>query len=81
MFFPWYATMMLTMESNRLIGLRLKMAFGGIEECDEALLMVSEKVEAAREARTTTMAGGSTAVIVGRYREHVVSNERRLCLN
>jgi hypothetical protein len=82
MFFPWYATMMLAAESSRVIGLRLtKMAFGGTEACEEALLMVSEKVDAAREAQATIMAGGSASAIVGRYREHVASNEKRLCLN
>jgi hypothetical protein len=82
MFFPWYATMMLAAESSRVIALRLtKMASGGMEACDEALLMVNEKVDAAMEAQTTLMAGGSAAVIVGRYREHVASNEKRLCLN
>jgi hypothetical protein len=43
--------------------------------------MVSEKVDAAREARTMLMAGGTAAAIVGRYREHVASNEKRICLN
>jgi hypothetical protein len=82
MFFPWYATMMLATESSRVIALRLtKMVFGGMEACDEALLMVSEKVDAAREAHTTLMAGGSAAIIVDRYREHVASNEKRLRLN
>jgi 2-iminoacetate synthase ThiH len=82
MFFPWYATMMLATESGRVIALRLtKMAFGGMEACDEAFLMVSEKVEAAKEAGTTIMAGGSASVIVDRYREHVALNEKRLCSN
>jgi Protein of unknown function (DUF2934) len=47
MFFPWYATMMLAVESSHLIGLRLaEMAFGRSEACGEVLLMVSEKVAA-----------------------------------
>jgi hypothetical protein len=71
--------MMLTVESSHVIGLRLtKMALGGREAYNEALLMVSEKVDAAREAHTTMMAGGSAAVIVSRYREHVASNQKRL---
>jgi hypothetical protein len=82
MFFPWNATIMLAIESSRVIGLRLtKMTFGGMEACDEALLMVSEKVEAATETWTTIMADGSASVIVDRYREHVALNEKRLCLN
>jgi hypothetical protein len=72
--------MMLALESGRVIHLRLaKMAFGGLEACDEAFLMVREKLEAAREAQITMMSGGSPAAIVGRYREHVASNKERLC--
>jgi len=79
MLFPWYPTIMLAVESSRVIGLRVtKMAFGGWEAYDEAVLMVREKVDAATEARSTMMAGGSAAVIVERYREHVASNEKRL---
>ena len=79
MLFPLYPTMMLTVKFSRVIGLRVtKMAFGGWEAYDEALLMVSEKVDAAREALTMMMAGGSPALIVNRYREHVASNQKRL---
>jgi hypothetical protein len=80
--FPWYPTMMLTVESGRVIGLRVtKTAFGGWEAYDEAFLMVKEKVDAATEAHTTMMAGGSAAVVVERYREHVASNQKRLSLS
>ena len=44
MLFPWYSTMMLTVESSCVIGLRVtKMARGGLEAYNEAVLMVSEK--------------------------------------
>ena len=81
MLFPWYSTMMLTVESSCVIGLRVtKMARGGLEAYNEAVLMVSEKVDAAREAHTTMLTGGSAALIINRYREHVASNQKRLTL-
>ena len=48
MLFPWYSTMMLTVESSCVIGLRVtKMARGGWEAYNEVVLVVSEKVDAA----------------------------------
>ena len=81
MLFPWYAMMMLAAESTHVIGLRLtRMAFGGMGARAEAFRMMSEKIQAAREARVTLLAGGSADVIVARYREHVASNQKRLRL-
>ena len=79
MFFPWYAATMLAIESNGVIALRLmKMAGGGQEARDEAELMVSEKVDAFFEAGASLCLSGSAALVIGRYREHVAANARRL---
>jgi hypothetical protein len=79
MLFPWYSTMMLTVESSCVIGLRVtKMARGGWEAYNEVVLVVSEKVDAAIEA--TMLTGGSAALVVNRFREHVASNQKRLTL-
>ena len=79
MFFPWYASMMLAIESNGVIALRLTtMAFGGSAAQHEALLMVPEKVAASIEAATTLLTGGSTRSVIDRYREHVQANFARL---
>jgi hypothetical protein len=81
MLFPWYSTMMLTVESSCVIGLRVtKMARGGWEAYNEVVLVVSEKVDAAIEAHTTMLTGGSAALVVNRFREHVASNQKRLTL-
>ena len=40
--------------------------------------MVSEKVGAMFEAGASLMAGASAASVIGRYREHVAVNARRL---
>ena len=79
MFFPWFTTAMLAIESNGVIGLRLmKMAAGGSGAMREAQLMISEKVDAAIEAGTGLLLGGSPAAMVERYREHVAANSNRL---
>ncbi len=76
---PWYATTMLAIEASEVIALRLsKLAGGGEGVADEAVLMVSEKIEAALEAGASLMAGETPDTIVARYREHVAANSSRL---
>jgi hypothetical protein len=77
--FPWFAGAMLAFESCEVIRLRLaKLALGDGEADDEACLMVAEKVDAMFEAGASLMAGASAATIIGRYREHVAANVKRL---
>jgi hypothetical protein len=40
--------------------------------------MVSEKIAAIFEAAANWLAGGTPASIIGRYREHVAENAKRL---
>jgi hypothetical protein len=77
--FPWFASAMLAFESCEVIRLRwTRLAAGDATADDEARLMVSEKVDAMFEATASLMAGASAAAVVGRYREHVAANARRL---
>jgi|ERR1700733_1834296 hypothetical protein len=77
--FPWFAGAMLAFESCEVMGLRLaKLAVGDLAADNEARLMVSEKVDAMFEAGASLMAGASPAAVIGRYREHVAANVRRL---
>ena len=77
--FPWLAGAMLAFESCEVIRLRLaKLAVGDGEADDEACLMVAEKVDAMFEAGASMIAGASAATIIGRYREHVAANAKRL---
>jgi hypothetical protein len=77
--FPWLAASMLAFESCEVMRLRLeKLAIGDLAADDEARLMVSEKVDAMFEAGASLMAGASPAVVIGRYREHVAANAKRL---
>jgi len=77
--FPWLASTMLAFEACEVIRLRLtKFANADDDAEHEACLMVREKVDAAFEAGASLMAGASAATIVGRYREHVAANAKRL---
>lgn len=76
---PFLSSMMLAVEAQRVIELRLvRLAWGGAEAQHEAHLMVSEKINAAIEAAGTLMTGGSIETVVARYREHVAGNDTRL---
>jgi hypothetical protein len=77
--FPWFAGTMLAFESCEVIRLRFaKLAVGDAAADGEAHLMLAEKVDAMFEAGASLMAGASAATIIGRYREHVAANARRL---
>ena len=77
--FPWIAGTMLAFEACEVIRLRLtKFALADDDAEHEAQLMVSEKIDAMFEAGASLMAGASAATVIGRYREHVADNARRL---
>jgi hypothetical protein len=77
--FPWLAGAMLAFESCEVIRLRLaKIAVGDHAADCEARLMVAEKVDAMFEAGSSLMWGASAATVIGRYREHVAANAKRL---
>jgi hypothetical protein len=79
MFFPFYSTVLLALESGNVVGLRMmKLMSGGTGSHDEAQLMVAEKVHAMFEAGASLMTGGTATSVVDRYREHVAANARRL---
>ena len=77
--FPWLAGTMLAFEACEVIRLRLtKFASADDDADDEARLMVSEKIDAMFEAGASLMTGATAASIIGRYREHVAANAKRL---
>lgn len=70
---------MLAVEAQKVIELRLvRIAWGGAEGQAELQSMVAEKINAAMEAAGTLMMGGSPAMVIDRYREHVAANTKRL---
>jgi hypothetical protein len=80
--FPWFAASMLALESSEVVRLRLEKLAGCDDDAEhEVHLMVSEKVAAAFEAVTNWLSGATPAVIIGRYREHVAANAKRLSAN
>jgi hypothetical protein len=77
--FPWFAGAMLALEASEVVRLRMEMFASGDEDAGhEARLMVNEKVFAAIEAGMSWLTGATAASIVGRYREHVAANAKRL---
>jgi hypothetical protein len=77
--FPWFASAMLAFEACEVIHRRLAMfATADHDAQREANLMVSEKIDAMFEAGASMMAGATAESIIGRYREHVAANARRL---
>ena len=70
---------MLAAEANGVVGLRMmKLMRGGKRARSEADLMVREKIDAALEATSQLMAGGSAEKIVRGYRKRVAANAKRL---
>ena len=79
LFYPWYPAMMLAVESNNVIDIRLRrIATGGVDAATETCLMFSEKVGAAVEAGSMLMRGESSAEIINFYRKHVAANAHRV---
>ena len=81
MLFSGYEATMLAFEANGVIGLRsIKIARGGVDAVQEINLMVQEKFDAAAEALTTLVGGGSVEAVLSGYRRRVTLNARRLSL-
>jgi hypothetical protein len=80
--FPWFAGAMLAVESCEVVRLRLeKFANHDNDAEQEARLMISEKIIAAFEAGVNWLAGARPAAIIGRYREQVAANAKRLSVS
>ena len=79
MFKFWYGATMLSLESQRVIGLRMmKFAMGGKAAQTEATRMVTEKISESMAVAATLMSGGSGHAVVAQVRKRVQSNSRRL---
>ena len=77
--FPWYAGAMLAVEASEVVRLRMeKFVRGEADAGCEAQIMVGEKIAAAFEAFASWFGGATPGAIIGRYREHVAANMKRL---
>ena len=78
-FYPWYPALMLAVESNNVIDIRLRsIATGKVNAKEETRLMVSEKIDAALEAGSMLVNGRKLADVIDFYRKHVAANAARL---
>ena len=81
MFFPFYSTMMLGIESANVIALRtFKFTCGGSDSLNEMNLMMGEKLDAVFELGACLMSGVSANSIIDWYRQQVDANAKRLAL-
>jgi hypothetical protein len=79
MFKFWYDATMLSIEAQRVVGLRLmKLSKGGKKAHAEANRMVMEKITESMTAAATLLSGGSGHTVVAQVRKRVRSNSRRL---
>jgi hypothetical protein len=78
---PWFAGAMLAIEASEVVRLRFeKFARCEADAGPEAHLMVQEKIAAVFEAAASLFAGATPGAIIGRYREHVAANAKRLSI-
>lgn len=78
-FYPWYPALMLAVESNNVIDIRLRrIAAGSVNTGDETRLMVSEKVDAAFKAGSMVMSGDRPDEVIDFYRKSVAAYLARL---
>lgn len=78
LFYPWYPALMLAVESNNVVDIRLrKIARGGVNAADESLLMLNEKIDAPCEAGRMLISR-KPAEVIDFYRMPVSANAARL---
>ena len=78
-FYPWYPALMLAVECNNVIDIRIRsISAGKVNAVEETGLMVSEKVNAAVEAGAMLMTGKGPGEVIDFYRSSVAANIARL---
>lgn len=74
----WYSMLTLMADALHVIDLRLRQIAAGTGTADEMFLVVTEKLEAAEEARTIFFRGGNSGEVLDHYRKVVARNVERL---
>jgi hypothetical protein len=74
----WFPVMTLMVEAARVIEMRLQMIALGKGTSEEMLLMVTEKVEAMKQAKRIIVRGGDPSLVIDHYRKIVAANVARL---
>jgi hypothetical protein len=74
----WYSMLTLMADALQVIDMRLRQIAAGAGTADEIFLMVTEKLDAAAEARTIFIRGGDCSDVFHHYRKLVAGNVERL---
>jgi hypothetical protein len=74
----WFPAMTLMVEASRVIEIRLRSIALGRSTSDEMFLMVTEKIDAMKEARAIIIRGGDPSLVIANYRKIVAANAQRL---
>ena len=79
-FYPWYPALMLAVESNNVIDMRVRKVATLPPALAQAeiSLMVTEKMAAAVETIMIIISGGTAAAVFSHYRDKVAANALRL---
>jgi hypothetical protein len=74
----WLSMVTLMADAMQVIDLRVRQIAAGKGTPDEMFLMVTEKLDAATEARAIFLRGGDSGQVVDHYRRIVAANAERL---
>lgn len=75
----WLSLSLLSIETHEVIWLRtLKLLAGHSGAHKEAVLMITEKVDATQEASQQALRGASAEKVIAGYRSKVRANKKRL---
>ncbi|MCS3896037.1 hypothetical protein M2171_005170 [Bradyrhizobium japonicum USDA 38] len=74
----WYSLLILMADTLQVIDMRLRQIAAGTSTADEMFLMVTEKLDAAAEARTIFIRGGDCGDVLDHYKKIIAGNVERL---
>ncbi|WP_247429285.1 hypothetical protein [Bradyrhizobium sp. 44] len=74
----WYSALILMADALQVMDMRLRQIAAGNGTSEEMFLMVTEKFDAAAEARTIFVRGGDYTHVLDHYRKIVAANVERL---
>ncbi|PSO14033.1 hypothetical protein [Bradyrhizobium sp. MOS003] len=74
----WFSALALMADAFQVMEIRLRQIAAGNGTPDEMFLMVTEKLDAAAEARSIFVRGGDCSHVLDHYRKIVTANVERL---
>ncbi|MFK4522936.1 hypothetical protein ABIF90_000917 [Bradyrhizobium japonicum] len=74
----WYPALILMADALQVMDMRIRQIAAGNGTSEEMFLMVTEKLDAAAEARTIFVRGGDYSHVLDHYRKIVAANVERL---